>query len=951
MNQAFGAELVERTVELGWIDQMLTGAVVGAGSLLFVEGEAGIGKTGLARAACARAAAHGMRVRSAQGGELEQALPFGVVRGLLAQEPDAMHDGSLLVGAAALAASVLSPTAPSVDGGPDAYSVLHGLYWVAAGLGADAPTLLVVDDAHLCDAPSLKFLAYLARRLDGLPIALLVAMRPAISDPQRDLLRVLADVARSEVVRPRPLSDQAVSALIEEALGPAPDAQFIRACSATTGGNPFLIRELIAELKASAVTPTRANTERVSVAAPHEVQRAILTRLAQLPVGCTALARAAAVLGDGVNRRQATRLAGLTDERTGLLVDRLAKARILERKVTLTFVHPLVRTAVLSNLGPVELADAHHRAAALMRDDPQSSDRVVTHLLATEGRAESWVVYRLRDAARRAVARGAPEVAAQYLQRALAEPPPTAEHAALLLELGTAEAYAGIPAAIDHMATAAEQSPNPVDRARASLSLTRALFLAGRTIEAVDVARTAIDELGDRDQTLALELEVELVSVARHDIATRPLALRRLAQRTADPQPHGPAECTMLANLAIEEAAAAAPRERVVDLAERALTDSWLFETRALATVPLVVHALDFTGHAQRALEVCNRALANHRARGEVQAYAVISAFRCYTLRQLGDVTGAVADGRAAVELAAAHNVQLIHGYAAAWLALALIDAGDHMAAAEVLDNQIVALNGNGQFAANSLLSARGHLRLAQGRPDKAIDDLVRCGQGLAAWSVENPWLCPWRPQHALALHTRGNHAAAREAATTALDEALSWGAPYFIVEALRVAALTEPSGPKQERAFRRAAESAEAHGSPLDQARTQHAYGSTMRRAGRRADAKVPLRRALDLAMQCGGTGIAQLAHDELVACGAQPRRLRTTGVQALTPTERRIAGLVAPGMTNREIAQALFVAEKTVETHLSAVYRKLDISSRSQLERALGEGPVRTTPGTGTS
>jgi DNA-binding CsgD family transcriptional regulator len=284
--------------------------------------------------------------------------------------------------------------------------------------------------------------------------------------------------------------------------------------------------------------------------------------------------------------------------------------------------------------------------------------------------------------------------------------------------------------------------------------------------------------------------------------------------------------------------------------------------------------------------------------------------------------------------------VQLIHGYAAAWLALALIDAGDHAAAAEILDDQLVVLNGTGQFAANSLLSARGHLRLAQGRPDEAIDDLVRCGQGLVAWSVQNPWLCPWLPQHALALHARGNSAAARETATTALDAALSWGAPYVIVEALRVAAITERRGPRQDVAFRRAVESAEAHGSPLDRARTQHALGSTMRRAGRRGDARAPLRLALDLAMQCGATGMAQLAHDELVACGAQPRRLRSTGVHALTPTERRIADLAAPGMTNREIAQALFVAEKTVETHLSAVYRKLDISSRSQLERVLGDG-----------
>lgn len=116
------------------------------------------------------------------------------------------------------------------------------------------------------------------------------------------------------------------------------------------------------------------------------------------------------------------------------------------------------------------------------------------------------------------------------------------------------------------------------------------------------------------------------------------------------------------------------------------------------------------------------------------------------------------------------------------------------------------------------------------------------------------------------------------------------------------------------------------------------------MRRNGRRADARTPLRIALDQALRCGAHGLARLAHDELVASGAQPRRLRSTGVHALTPTERRIADMAAPGLTNREIAQALFVAEKTVETHLGSIYRKLSISSRSQLQNALGTGSEQT-------
>ena len=112
------------------------------------------------------------------------------------------------------------------------------------------------------------------------------------------------------------------------------------------------------------------------------------------------------------------------------------------------------------------------------------------------------------------------------------------------------------------------------------------------------------------------------------------------------------------------------------------------------------------------------------------------------------------------------------------------------------------------------------------------------------------------------------------------------------------------------------------------------------MRRRGRRAIAREPLRRGLDLAQRCGALALARRAHAELVATGARPRRLVLTGVDALTPSERRVAEFASEGLTNREIAQALFVTEKTVETHLGHVFRKLDLGSRSQLPEALANG-----------
>ena len=124
--------------------------------------------------------------------------------------------------------------------------------------------------------------------------------------------------------------------------------------------------------------------------------------------------------------------------------------------------------------------------------------------------------------------------------------------------------------------------------------------------------------------------------------------------------------------------------------------------------------------------------------------------------------------------------------------------------------------------------------------------------------------------------------------------------------------------------------------------ARLEHAYaladlGAALRRANHRAEARDHLRQALELAQRSGATLLAEQAHEELIATGARPRRIVQTGAAALTPSERRIAAMAAEGLSNREIAQALFVTLRTVEMHLSNAFRKLDISSRTQLAAAL--------------
>jgi DNA-binding CsgD family transcriptional regulator len=934
------AVLFDRARELSAVGALLDDAASGVGGLLLVEGEAGIGKTGIVRAAGALARANGLRVLGARGGELESGLAFGLVREMF---PEPVHaadaDGcaGLFGGAAALARPVLEPTVEQVlDESHDSFATLHGLYWFAAGLCSTAPTLLAVDDAHWSDLPSLRFLAYLARRLDGLRLALLVTARPEPGE-QQELLRLLAAEPKAVQVRPQPLGRASVHAMVSDALGPAED-RFVDACRAVTGGNPFLITELLADLRDARIQPLTSNLDRLEAAAPGNVLRAVLARLGRLPAGASALARAAAVCGDGVDARRAARLAGVSADQADLLVDALAAARIIEPRTLLTFVHPLVRSAVVSDLGPAEIASAHREAAALLMAEGERGDALVPHLLASQPRGEGWVVDLLRSAAQRAAARGAPDVSARCLCRALLEPPPVEDRNGVLLELGTAEMHAGISDAVNHLAAAAAEAPGAVEQARANQMLARTIFMSGRSAESVKLSERTIGELGDSDPELRLELEADLIIAATQDVRTRRLVASWIPDRRSAPEPTSRGACMLLANMALEEVLTGGSRERAVALADRALSGGRLYDEHAVACLPCAVISLTLSGEAGRSLRVWDDATARQRARGDVRGFAMASAFRGYAALHVGDLDAAVADTTAALELA--RDVPLAQGaagYAGAWLGHALVDAGDYGTAEKVIGGQAGTLGPDAQFSANFLLSARGRLRLAQGRFAEAAADLRECGSRCAAWEVAGPAVVPWQAHLALALLSGGERDAAAWVAADAVALARAWGVPSLLAEALRVTGLIT-GGPPGLALLREAAATADAGESPMEKAHARTALGGALRRVGRRSEARQPLREAVDIALATGAQAVARTAHEELVATGAKPRRLRQSGAEALTATERRVAAMAAEGMSNRGIAQALFVSEKTIETHLGSVYRKLGINARTHLTEALG-------------
>jgi DNA-binding CsgD family transcriptional regulator len=239
-------------------------------------------------------------------------------------------------------------------------------------------------------------------------------------------------------------------------------------------------------------------------------------------------------------------------------------------------------------------------------------------------------------------------------------------------------------------------------------------------------------------------------------------------------------------------------------------------------------------------------------------------------------------------------------------------------------------------LVANLLLDSRGRLRCAQGRWREGLADLLAVGQRLDAWGTVNPAIVAWRSNAALAYAALGDLDSARRLSDEEVAVARAFGAPRALGVALRVAGLLGAPG----RGLELLAESVsvlERSGAQLEHARALVDYGAALRRRGRRTEARELLRAGLDRASLAGATVLAAQAREELVAAGARPRRERITGADALTASERRVAALAAEGMSNREIAQALFVTIKTVKAHLGHVFAKLDVSSRSELAAAL--------------
>ena len=344
-------------------------------------------------------------------------------------------------------------------------------------------------------------------------------------------------------------------------------------------------------------------------------------------------------------------------------------------------------------------------------------------------------------------------------------------------------------------------------------------------------------------------------------------------------------------------------RERAVARAEQAV--SAMFEEERAWSYVAALYVLLFTDRLDEGIRFVDTTLADVRKRGAVFNFSGMAMTRAIFGYARGTLVEAEADARMALD-ALPHRGVLFTSHTYGWLAQVLVERGAVDEAADVLREVEDALGGiPDEFAHVPLLRARALVSAARGDHRAALADTLATGRALSAVGHENPAVSypGWRSEAALAHHALGADDDALALAREEAELARAWGAPRPLGRALRVVGLIE-AGDQGIELIREAV-------SVLEQSpgRLEHAYavtdlGAALRRGNRRSEARDQLRSGLELAQRCGATRLAERAHEELVAAGARPRRLVMSGVESLTPSERRTAALAAEGLTNKEIA-----------------------------------------------
>jgi len=931
------ATLLERTHEIATLESAARAVAGGEGAVITVTGRAGLGKTRLLEAVLRAADERGLPCAHARAGELERDLGWSVAvdvaEGLLSDRTQPER-ATLLSGRARLAATLLAeePSREDADqlAGAQQVAIVAALTRVVGAIAAEQPVAIVVDDLHWADGPSLRWLWHLATRIARMPVLLVVAFRP--NEPDAPAMLADLDAVASTTLRPAPLTRAATAQLVGLRLDCAADASTRVAVHEVTAGNPFLIEQLLRHLETVPV-----NAETVWDARPERLAALVIPRLARLGDDARALSEAVAILGVECALRDGAELAGMERSDATRAAERLAATGIFADSLPLSFAHPLLRGVVKASLSAARVDELRRSAARMLASSAGDPTEGAVHLLAAEPVGEGWAGMLLNAAGHHAMRRAAYDSAAAFFQRALLEPLEDVPRHSVTLSLGRALLLAGRDQGLAALRQALEETPDHVERATVALEVGRALMAVDQPQRAVEVYDSGLSAISALDDPLKIELLAQraLAALALRDQPQRTIAAIAAALEAAAQAPDvaGRAAAGLSAIVAVWTGE---PVAECVTRLERALATQPFGDAESLEWTPdlaWVMAALAWCDAHERREPFLDALLERARERGALLDVASVAASRSHGRMRQGRVAEAEADARLArqiyLDLDDAH-----HAMVSAFELDPLIARGALAEAERLLadappdrdDDQVVYL---------ALLDARARLRTAQGRLGEARADLELLRSEVEQQGFQCPAAIAWRPQLAEVLHALGERDEARALAAEDVERTRRFGAPRSYGLALLASAATSP--PKLALALREEAVEVLA-GSParLEHARALIELGALTRRLGRRGDALELLRSGLDLAAACGAGALVAAARDELRVGGARPRRDRFQGPESLTAAERRVGELAAGGAKNAEIARTLVVSLRTVETHLTSIYRKLD-TSRSQLFEVL--------------
>ena len=910
--------LFGRERESARIDEVLEAARARRSGALVVRGEAGIGKSALLNAAVERT--EGMRVLRALGVESEVEIAFSGLHELLRPaftSIDSIPDTQAVALRSALALGAGAAT--------ERLAVWGGVLSVLAAVAEEQPLLCVIDDAHWLDEGSAAAMTFVARRLDADGIAMLFGVR----EPE---IRTFAAPGIPEL-RLGGLERGAARQLLATRLPPGAGHLVAEQLIEIAQGNPLALIELPPDLTATPLTGEGPLAEPVH--ATTAVERGFLGRVAHLP-GSTRRALLVVAASDVGELRALSRALGVL-ELDSQSLDAAEQAGLVTLSSSVDFCHPLARSAIY---GAAEANDRReaHRALAVAADAAGETDRHAWHLAAAADGPDETLASALADTAQSARRRGGVWAEAKALERAARLTPEPLLRARRLARAGDAAYRAGRPELADALLTEAVEGDLELhELAHAQARRAYIRLERGELDDALHLMIGGANELESKDPRAAATLLTNAATAADHQRLDIPWSIE-LAERAWRLAGDGAIDEPELCHVVSWELLSAG---RVGDAMELAWRCAELVENEAEGGVVAADAAstLLYAGEHAAARRLLERAVAASRAAGALGDLG-------YTLHIYAQLEWY--EGR--LQRAYGHALEAVQIVEELGTPQTLDDCLSRLALFEAVLGRQSDSRGHAQRALESILrlgdrknevkarGALGMLALVTGDANAAAAQLAQAVAALDAGGVGNPNQYRVHPDLVEAYARLGRMAEAKSVAASLERQARATGISWTLGAAMRCRALVEEADGAAEAGFKEALRVHESAGA-FERARTELCFGEHLRRRGRRRDSRMHLGAALEAFDGCGATPWAERARTELRASGLALRRRQPAAGEQLTPQELQIARLVAEGKTNRDVAATLFVTPKTVEFHLTRVYRKLGIHSRSELVRRMAD------------